>query len=302
MNLRRLEYFLTVVETGQVTAAANKLYIAQPALSRQLKKLERELELTLFERQGTGLVLTQEGRQLASIARKLVSEAKRAKLAVGALRIGEVSTLSVASTIASTRGFIAPFIASTSPTDPAVTVHVAGHFELIDLLDSGIDFLISPTAKAQYLETFDLVSYPIRAHVALGNPLAADGRTTIELAHLCAQPLIVPSTASVSRGIFDAAVTSQQHEVNVVTECDDGMVILALAASGHGVGVTTETDTFSTRSLQVLVHGKPLSVPLHAAWRPGHYASEAIYRLVTRLREFGQQDAHVLRDDYERFE
>lgn len=296
MNLRRLEYFLAVVETGQVTAAANKLYIAQPALSRQLKTLERELELTLFERHGTGLVLTPAGRQLAVIARKLVSEAKTAELAVGALRTGEVSTLSVASTIASTRGFIAPFIASTSPSDPAVTVHVAGHFELADLLDSGIDFLISPTAKAEDLENIDLVAYPILAHVAMDHPWAADGRATIELAHLCSQPLVVPSTASVSRGIFDAAVTSQQHDINVVTECDDGMVILALSASGHGVGITTETGTFSTHSLEILVEDKPLSVPLHAAWRPGHFASEAIHSIAIQLREFGRRDAHVLHD------
>lgn len=294
MNLRRLEYFLGVVDTGKVTAAATKLHIAQPALSRQLKTLERELKLTLFEPHGTGVVLTSAGRQFAVLARKLVAEAKNTEQAVANLRTGRVSMLSVASTVASIRGFVAPFIASTTTADPVLVVHVAGHFELRGLLDTGIDFLVSPTAKSPELEAVELATFPIFAHVSAVHPWAASDRTHVELADLCAHPLIVPSPASVSRSIIDAAVSNYRQSVDIAAECDDGIAILALASGGHGVGVTTEFGSFGTRSLTITCDGEPLSLPIHVAWRGEHFAAETIRRLAERMRDFVQAGQHGL--------
>lgn len=64
MNLRQLEYFVSIVETGQITKAAQQLYIAQPPLSRSMKRLEKELGATLFIRTRKGLELTNIGKIL----------------------------------------------------------------------------------------------------------------------------------------------------------------------------------------------------------------------------------------------
>ena len=56
------EIFLTVSETGSISKAADKLYISQPALSQQLKKMEKELEVDLFIRSNKGIDLTEEGK------------------------------------------------------------------------------------------------------------------------------------------------------------------------------------------------------------------------------------------------
>ena len=64
MNFQQLEYFLTVAEVGYITEAAQKLYIAQPALSRSLQRLERELGVVLFVRSTRGLQLTDAGKVL----------------------------------------------------------------------------------------------------------------------------------------------------------------------------------------------------------------------------------------------
>ena len=69
MELRVLRYFLAVAEEGNITWAAQLLRISQPTLSRQLKQLEEELGVTLFERGSHTITLTEEGRLLRERAR-----------------------------------------------------------------------------------------------------------------------------------------------------------------------------------------------------------------------------------------
>lgn len=64
MELRTLKYFLTIVEEGNITRAAEKLCIAQPPLSRQMKLLEEELQVKLFLRGKRQIQLTEAGRLL----------------------------------------------------------------------------------------------------------------------------------------------------------------------------------------------------------------------------------------------
>ncbi|MDR7166489.1 DNA-binding transcriptional LysR family regulator [Nocardia kruczakiae] len=62
MSLRQFEYVLAVAEEGSVTAAAERLHVAQPSMSQQIRSPERELGVTLFDRTPTGLVPTVVGR------------------------------------------------------------------------------------------------------------------------------------------------------------------------------------------------------------------------------------------------
>src|SRR6266700_2764071 len=67
MDFNRLRSFVVVAETGHLTRAAEKLHISQPALSAQIRALEDELDLTLFERTSTGMTLTAAGKRLLEI-------------------------------------------------------------------------------------------------------------------------------------------------------------------------------------------------------------------------------------------
>ncbi|MFD0534794.1 LysR family transcriptional regulator [Actinomadura luteofluorescens] len=69
MNLRQLRYVVATADHGTMTSAAQALYVAQPALSRAVRELERELGLELFARSGRGVVLTPVGEQVVRQAR-----------------------------------------------------------------------------------------------------------------------------------------------------------------------------------------------------------------------------------------
>ena len=82
MDLRRLEYFLAVVQHGQVTSAASALRVAQPSLSQAIKALERDLGVELFTREGRTLRPTRAGRALVEPARRVLGDLDTARAAV----------------------------------------------------------------------------------------------------------------------------------------------------------------------------------------------------------------------------
>jgi len=90
MELYQLRSFVAVAELGQLTRAAERLHVSQPALSAQIKSLEDELATVLFERGAAGMTLTPAGRQLLPRAERVLAAAQALRAEALALR-GEVS-------------------------------------------------------------------------------------------------------------------------------------------------------------------------------------------------------------------
>ena len=83
MNLRTLRYFVAIADAGSFTAAAVAVSIAQPALTRQMRDLEAELGVLLFQRGARGVRLTQDGATLYESAGRMLAEAARVRLLLG---------------------------------------------------------------------------------------------------------------------------------------------------------------------------------------------------------------------------
>jgi DNA-binding transcriptional LysR family regulator len=95
MELRHLRYFVAVAECGGFVRAAERLHIAQPALSRQIRDLEEELEGDLFERTAHGVKLTQSGGCLLEEARRILAAVERTRSLVRLTHSGAVGSLSI---------------------------------------------------------------------------------------------------------------------------------------------------------------------------------------------------------------
>jgi len=96
MKLRQLRYFLSVVECGSITAAAQSIRVAQPALTRQIQELETDLGTQLFTRTARGVTLTDAGLQLQRDAVRLLSDFEQARQNAIRAGRGELGTLSLA--------------------------------------------------------------------------------------------------------------------------------------------------------------------------------------------------------------
>ena len=75
MTLKQLRYIVTVTDTGNITEAAGKLYIAQPSLTASIQELEKEYGITIFERSKKGIRLTPEGDEFLGYARQVLDQA-----------------------------------------------------------------------------------------------------------------------------------------------------------------------------------------------------------------------------------
>jgi DNA-binding transcriptional LysR family regulator len=95
MELRHLRYFVAVAEALSFTKAAERLHLAQPSLTRQIKDLEGEIGVQLFDRVGKRIALTQEGESFLLDARRLVAECAQSVQAVQRLSRGEAGQLNI---------------------------------------------------------------------------------------------------------------------------------------------------------------------------------------------------------------
>ncbi|MDW7683814.1 MAG: LysR family transcriptional regulator [Bacillota bacterium] len=95
MNLSLLQVFFEVSRCGSLTTAAEKLHISQPALSRQISSLEKEVGLDLFIRHSRGLQLTEAGRRLYEYTQKILNHAEEAQRVLDEIKNIETGTLKV---------------------------------------------------------------------------------------------------------------------------------------------------------------------------------------------------------------
>ena len=75
MTLKQLRYVIKVAETGNITEAANRLYIAQPSLTASIQELEKEFDITIFHRSRKGIEVTREGEEFLGYARQVLEQA-----------------------------------------------------------------------------------------------------------------------------------------------------------------------------------------------------------------------------------
>jgi len=154
MEIQQLRYFLAVVEEKNITRAARILRISQPALSRQLQRLEDELAGPLFDRTPGGIVLTESGYYLAERARELVTLADKIVINLvteetlrGELYIGGGETESLLPVIRSFKQM------QSQHPDVTIRIHSGNGQDILDKLDKGIlDFGL-------VIEPFDVKAY-----------------------------------------------------------------------------------------------------------------------------------------------
>jgi DNA-binding transcriptional LysR family regulator len=157
MELRHLRYFVAVAEERSVTRAAERLWIAQPGLSRQISLLERELGIRLFERHTRGVDLTEAGELLLDRARFTLAAAEAARSTGRDLEAGLVGSIRLGlATCAGWRG-TSTLLGTFARDRPDVEVTVSesyGGTLIRDLRDGRLDAVLAPVmfATAEFLQ------------------------------------------------------------------------------------------------------------------------------------------------------
>ena len=289
MELRLLRYFLAVVDEGSVTRAAIRVSVAQPSLSRQLRGLEAELGVVLFDRSARALRLSPAGEAFLPMARDLVARADRAMATMTMLGAERTVPLRLVAPETTVADVIAPFVAARGAVAPALDVREALPASVFEEVRAGAaDVGVSSGAAPATLEVRPVASFPIWAYVPPGHRWA--GRARIRVAELVTEPLILLGPSHGVRRLLDAAVASAGLHHQVAAETNVPQVAQALAAGGRGVAVVSDDPRYGLVPIPIVAGGgSVLRIPLVAAWDPSHYAAAAIEALVTSLAAYAAE-------------
>jgi DNA-binding transcriptional LysR family regulator len=274
MDLRHVRTFVTVAELGTVSKAALQLRIAQPALSRQIGDLERELGLKLFDRVGRRLLLTGEGEQLLSDCQGLLNYATGVGERAQDLRRGDVGVLKVAATPLHIEGVFSQFLHRYAERYPNVQVKVSegSGLEILGMVERGDVHLGQmlpygvPLRDAQFgsqlLEPTELLA-ACHPSMTLGT------RGTIEVGRLRPYPLLLLDTGYGLRRAFDAACRIAGLKPSIRLESRSPHTLLALAEAKHGVAIIATTfraHRYNLKIVRITYRGRPLREPLAVLW------------------------------------
>lgn len=291
MELKQLEYFLSVAESGSLSKASSVLGIVQPALSRQIRQLERDVGVQLFYRHGRGVRLTEEGSQFLAIVSPLVSELEQAKVdlrASAGTPAGDIS-FGMPPSISAVIG--APLVLEFHHRYPQVRLRIVDAFSgfVNEWLAAGrLDMAILNAARrTPYMRMDPLLKVDLFVLGRREQIEAFDvGPEVFPFKRLAEIPLIAPGRHHGLRRELDAAAQREGIELQVIVEIDALSALKELVRGGLGITVLPHgailpelnDPSFAVRRLDPPVSQQMMLV--YSLQRPTTNAMRALARAV----------------------
>lgn len=292
MNLVQLETFVRVAELGSFSKAAIVLDTVQPALSRQVRQLETDLRVTLLERTGRGVVLTEAGKRLFEHSVGILQLVARAREAVEASRDEPAGRIVVGLPPSVGRDLTLPLVETFEREWPkarlAIVEGLSAHVsEWIATGRVDVGLLHNPEPQAA-IETEPVHSEPL-CLVSLAAKGRARQRAPLPLAELPQYPLVIPERSHAIRRTLEAQAALAGLKLQIAWEISSVPAILALVRSGRGHAVLTRSAVAAEEGAGVLV-ARPLGDPplvntLCIATSATKRATPLQRHVVRRLRE-----------------
>lgn len=263
MEIRQLEYFRKIAQTGSINEAARQLNMSQPPLSYQLKLLEEELDVVLFERSRQGVTMTEAGKLLYQRSEELLQFADSTKLEVSHIGKRQVLRLGMTST---TVGPILPIISAFVQKHPEVTfeVHDGSTYSLADLLRNGI-IDVSVVRTPLQLDDLDYQLFCEEPMIAVSGPGVSGG--DLSLKELTGTPLIL--YRRYERFLLDA-FHAQDLEPRVLCVCDDARDAMQWAEQGLATAIFPRSMENLCKGLCIRpILEESLNTKILLIWRSG---------------------------------
>ncbi len=261
MQLHQLNYVLAVAEERHFTRAAGRLHLAQPSLSRQVRLLERELGVLLFNR-GPGqsaVTLTADGEALLPFIRRVLADVDAISAEARALTGMSRGRLSIGATPSLITRVLAPALVTFHESHPGIELLVveAGSRQLVRQLASAevdVALVVLPITDAGVV-TIPLFHDPLVLAVDPDHPLA--GRREVTMADLHDLPLVMFREGYDLREVTLAACREAGVEPRLVSQGGEMDGVLAFVAAGLGAAVVPAIAMPAERKLAAIPFRAP---------------------------------------------
>src|SRR2546421_1000178 len=294
MELRDLRYFVAVADNLGFSRAAQTLEISQPALSRQIKSLEKELGIRLFDRVGRRTLLTAAGADLLDRGRALLHESESIKGRASDFAGGSRGLLRLGATPHAYASFVARLLARFRRENPQIEITLVedGAANLVEAVRLGsIHVAVASLPIGTGLEGRPLFPFGVVAVVPRSNALAA--RKALEVAQLASEPLLLMNRTFLTRQLFDGACQSSHVAPKILLESNSAQTLLSLAENGHGIAILPSTlRLIRTRQKVIpLQHeGKPLGLWMSVIWEGKRYLTPAAKTFIDVAYQFTRRE------------
>lgn len=263
VDIELYKIFYTVATCGNITKAAEKLYISQPAVTMSIKKLESELEIKLFVRNKKGVTLTPEGKVLYDYVSKAMENIYLAenkienfkKLETGNIRIGIGTNL--------TKYFLVNHLEKFHKKYPKVNINLDTSMtkELLKKLNEDkIDIAIIASDE-ETCKDFNVEYTQEIQDIFIASPEFDElNGKTITLEELSAYPLLLQSEHSSTRSFIDKISVEREIKLNSIMDLASYSLVIEFAKIGMGIGFVTknyvEEDLKSNRLFEINIKPK----------------------------------------------
>lgn len=274
MDRHSLEYFRAVAQTGSVSQAAQLMSVTQPAVSKQVRRLEAKLSLKLFHRTSVGMTMTAAGEALYELGGDVLTRFSRIEDTLTTRFAGQPA-MRIACPHTTAAVLITPFMVDANPA--IADLLIVGASQVDGLLDRDADLAIStfrPPPHRRQMVVANLVVWVYGTSLAMHSRFGDSRVADIEL---CSQDsLMAPQTGV--HVLVEEAVSRLEEPLSIRTT-STGYVAQGLAANDHGFALATEQGSFGLHRLPAYVADRPILCPLYASWDAQHYAAEDLQNL-----------------------
>lgn len=291
MNLKQLEYFVSVAELGSFSKAAVALDIAQPALSRQVRALETDLRETLLARNGRGVTLTEAGQRLFDHSVALLQQVAQVREDMGAARVEPVGRVSVGLPPSIGRQITVPLVEQFSRHLPKARLALVEGLstDIAERIVTGridLGLLFNPEVQPALQ-----ITPVLEEALCLVQPATPQvSRAPLPLRQLAGHPLVMPERQHVIRRLLETQAALAGLTLDIRWEVSSVGAIIDLVCAGHGQAVLTASavaasgraDELAVRPLVDPVLTSVLCVATPAHKRPGPLLRQ-VRAIVTEL-------------------
>ncbi|MBI1699779.1 transciption regulator [Lactobacillus crispatus] len=282
MNLKQLRYFLVVAEEKQITAAAKRLYIAQPPLSYQLKQLEKELGAQLFKRTAHGIELTDVGQIFQSYANEIISLAQNAENQVHKTISGELGTIAIGMASSSTGLIPMNSFNELRKYYPEISfdIYEDNTYGILDKLEKKtIDLGIVRTPYNQTgLNTKTLTTEKM---MAISVDPDFQQKKELRIKDLADHPLIIYRRFE---DIFNQTFAHHGLKPFYAVKCDDSRTAITWAKRKMGVALVPESiaTTYAQENMIAIKHANWIT-HLQLVWRKDHQVTPLMKKIIDAI-------------------
>ena len=235
--------FYVVAECGSITKASIELFISQPAVTKQIKKLESILGCDLFIRTKRGLVLTESGKAIYSDVRNAIKSFELAEKRINSLKMLDTGTIKIGIGTTLTRKFLLPYLRDFHNKYPNIKIEIFTNSfaELRNKLKSGkIDFIISKIPD-KLDEEFEYTSLGDINECFVVNDKYYDlTKKVIPFFELSKYPLLIQTKSSNIRSYFDDFCNSYNMHFDSIVEIASSSLLIDFVKIGFGIGLVTK--------------------------------------------------------------